>query len=214
MRGGFKINRAGFGEKSGDRVDWLDDFANKTADKSSTTIVQQVRNRNQQSLFDQLSSIISHNPVKSSVESKVNQYQEMTGLTEHLRRMSQETEERKKIAQETEALPDIFKKIPKNVQNDIDTFVRNMCETYHGHIPLPSLVEEVSKVFRQQGITPQDVNDVKFEKYLNAHIIAAQQKNVSNESSNPNLGRGVGIDSKSLDSANYDIFEGLIPVKQ
>lgn len=217
-RGGIKITRTTMGESSGDRVEWLDAFARKVEEvsKSPLNAVESARARDQRSLLDQISSIVSRQGRSSfSVEDKVQEYQDKTGLKEYIRRMSAAKEaERKKIAQEDQLeLPESFNKFSDNLKNDIKTFVRNKCETHHGNIQVPALVEEVSKTFRQAGVQPQDVNDMHFEKFISDQIARAKSRNPSADEHNHNLGLGVGIDNNSIDSANLDVFEGLTPVK-
>lgn len=216
-RGGFKITRTTMGENSGDRVDWLDSFARKIEEvsKSPITAVEAARSRDQQSILDQISSIVSRQYKSNSVEDKVQEYQDKIGLKEYLRRVSVSKENaQKKMAQEVIGdLPESFKKFPQNLINDIKTFVMNKCETHHGNIQVPALVEEVSRTFRQRGVQPQDVNDMQFEKFISDQIVKAKSRNSSFEENNQNLGRGIGLDNSDMDSGNVDVFEGLIPVK-
>ena len=206
------------GETHGDRVDWLDAFAKKIeeASKSPLNAVEQARARNEQSLLDQISNIMSRKVRNSaSVEDKVREYQDKTGLNEYLRRMSAAKEaERKKTAQESVGdLPESFNKFSDKIKNDIKTFIRNKCETHHGNIQVPALVEEVSRTFRQAGVQPQDVNDMHFEKFVSDQITKAKQRSPSTNEHNTNLGLGVGVENDNIDSSNLDVFEGLTPVK-
>ncbi len=216
-RSGIKITKTTMGETSGDRVEWLDAFARKIEEvsKSPLNAVESARARDQRSLLDQISSIVSRQRSSFSVEDKVQEYQDKTGLKEYLRRMSAAKEaERKKTAQEEQVeLPENFNRFSDSIKNDIKTFIRNKCETHHGNIQVPALVEEVSRTFRQVGIQPQDVNDMHFEKFISDQIARAKSRNPSTDEHNHNLGLGVGIDNNSIDSANLDVFEGLTPVK-
>lgn len=218
-RGGLKITRVTMGESRGDRVDWLDAFAKniEEASKSPLNAVEQARARNEQSLLDQISNIMSRKVRDaSSVEDKVREYQDKTGLNEYLRRMSAAKEaERKKTAQEESVgeLPESFNKFSDKIKGDIRTFIRNKCETHHGNIQVPALVEEVSRTFRQAGVQPQDVNDMHFEKFVSDQIAKAKQRNPSTNEHNTNLGLGVGVEHDNIDSSNLDVFEGLTPVK-
>lgn len=218
-RGGLKITRVTMGETHGDRVDWLDAFAKKIeeASKSPLNAVEHARARNEQSLLDQISNIMSRKVRDaSSVEDKVREYQDKTGLNEYLRRMSAAKEaERKKTAQEESVgdLPESFNKFSDKIKSDIKTFIRNKCETHHGNIQVPALVEEVSRTFRQAGVQPQDVNDMHFEKFVSDQIAKAKQRSPSTDEHNTNLGLGVGVENDNIDSSNLDVFEGLTPVK-
>lgn len=221
-RGGFKITRNNWDYERGERVDWLDAFARKIEDasKEPRTAVEQARARDAQdyqSLFEQITSIVSRQSGRqNAVETKVQEYQDKTGLKEYLRRMNAaKEEERKKVAQDPEIgqLPKAFSKFPPKVQEDIKNFIRNKCETHHGNIQVPALVEEVSKTFRNAGIQPQDVNDMHFEKFVSDEISKAKERNPTSDEHNVNIGLGVGIDDKDVDSANFDVFESLTPAK-
>lgn len=218
-RGGFKITRTNCEYERGERVDWLDTFARdiEKASKQPRNAVEQARARDYQSIFDQITSIVSKtNGRENLVETKVQEYQDKTGLKEYLRRMNAAKEEaRKKVAQEPAAgdLPQSFAKLPPKVQEDIKNFIRNKCETHHGNIQVPALVEEVSKTFRNAGVQPQDVNDMSFEKFVSDEIMRAKERNPSADEHNVNIGLGVGLDDNDADSANLDVFEGLTPVK-
>jgi coenzyme F420-reducing hydrogenase delta subunit len=216
-RGGFKITRTSMGENSGDRVDWLDSFARRIEEVSKLPVnaVEQARNRDQRSMLDQISAIVSKQSKHSTVEAKVQDYQDKIGLKEYLKRMSLDKEvERKKIAQEDiDELPEYFNKFSDKIREDIKNFIRNKCDTHHGNIQVPALVEDVSKIFRQVGVQPQDVNDMQFEKYISDQIVKSKNKNPSTNEHNVNLGLGVGVNNTDIDSSNINIFEGLNPVK-
>lgn len=220
-RGGIKISRVSESEPTdcAERVDWLDAFARKMKQneaKVPANAVDAARTRDANSLFDQISSILSKKPIHSSVEEKVQDYQERIGLKEYISRMSaaKEEEARKKLAGEAEQvdLPDSFSKLSDKDREDIVNFIRNKCDTHHGNIQVPALIEEVSQTFRQRGVQPQDVNDVKFEKFVSDEIVKAKKKNPTVDEHNVNIGLGVGLET-DLDTDNGDLFDSLMPVK-
>lgn len=223
-RGGLKINRVdpNFTDRS-DRVDWLDSFADavEKISKDPTTAVEAARSRDIANYTDQISAIISRKQDYNSVEGVVQYYQNQTGLTDYLKRVQSEKieEANRKIAQEImEAadgmendLPESFGKLSDKDREDIKNFIRNKCETHHGNIQVPALVEEVSQTFRQKGIEPQDVNDTKFEKFISDEIIRAKKQNPNADEHNVNIGLGVGINSEN--TMTHDAFESLNPAK-
>ena len=217
-RGGFKITRCDFSERdSTDRVDWIDSFARKVENlsKDPQTAVEAARIRNQQSIVDQISSIVSKNPTFSTVEGVVQDMQERIGLKEYLRRISSEEESdgKQALAEDAHELPDTFDNLPNDVKEDIKTYIRNKVETHHGNIHVPAVVEDVMQTFRTKGIQPQDVNDTRFEKYISDEIVRAKKSKPSFDDRNLNIGRGVGVDSNDVDSANFDMFDSLNPAK-
>lgn len=218
-RGGFKIQRVSESEptEGAEHVDWLDAFARRLAATPAAPkdAVEQARKRDATSIYDQISSILSRKPHFSTVEDKVQDYQDKIGLRDYLSRMSSAKEEdaRKKLAGDLEAdLPESFSKLSDKDRDDIVRFVRNKCETHHGNIQVPALVEEVSQTFRQRGIQPQDVNDMKFEKFISDEILKAKQNNPSADENNVNIGLGVGLEN-DIDVNEGDLFDSLMPVK-
>lgn len=218
-RGGFKVQRVSKSEpiESAERVDWLDAFARRLAATPAAPkdAVEQARKRDATSIYDQISSILSRKPHFSTVEDKVQDYQDKIGLGNYLSRMSSSKEEeaRKKLAGEFEVdLPDSFSKFSDKDRDDIVRFIRNKCETHHGNIQVPALVEEVSQTFRQRGIQPQDVNDIKFEKFISDEILKAKQNSPSPDENNVNIGLGVGLEN-DIDVNEGGLFDSLMPVK-
>lgn len=214
-RYGFKINRNGGDQDSSDRVDWLDAFARKIEEASQSPLnaVEQARARDHRSLLDQITHIVSKQPRHSNVESKVQEYQDKTGLREYLRRMSASNEVKKTAEEMTGELPESFQSLPAQTVEDIKNFIRNKCETHHGNIQVPALIEDVSRTFRQAGLQPQDVNDMRFEKFVSDEIANAKKRSPSTDEHNANIGLGVGVDNNDIDSSNLDVFEGLTPAK-
>jgi hypothetical protein len=216
-RGGFKITRISETE-TGRSSDWMDGFANRVANvDTATNAVQAARARDQQSLIDQITAIMGGDrPRFSSVQAAVEDYQERTGLKEWLKLTAEQNENQTKQAQDLGmgSLPQIFNKFPQDLQNDIATFVRNKVETHHGNVQVPAIVEDVVQTFRQRGVSPRDVNDTEFEKFISDCIVRSKSLNPGINDNTINLGKGVGLDVKNVDSGNVDIFEGLNPVKE
>ena len=215
-RGGFKINKVSDSDsyessKEETLPSWLELFANKIKN-NSTTAVEAARQRDANSFYDQISAIVSKKPAHSSVEEKVREYQNKIGLQEYLRRVSQ-NETSYKVAQQPTQLPESFNKLTEKDRQDIITFVRNKCETHHGNIQVPALVEDVKQTFRQRGVQPQDVNDKVFEKFISDEIIRAKKMNPSAEPLNNSLGKGVGLE-QDFGTDNQDFFANLLPVKK
>ncbi len=220
-RGGLKINRVdpNLTDRS-DRVDWLDAFADavEKVSKDPVTAVEAARHRDH-NYSDQISAIVARRPIQT-VESVVQYYQDQTGLKDYLRRMeaSKNEESHRKIAQEimnaadaAHELPPSFDKLSDKDREDVKNFIRNKCETHHGNIQVPALVEEVSQTFRQKGIEPSDVNDTQFEKYVSDEITRAKKQNPSADEHDVNIGLGVGTNSES--TMTDDAFQALNPAK-
>lgn len=212
-RGGFKIQKVEEEQLSGDRIDWLDSFAQKIENVSNATnasvprtAVEVARRRNYQSIIDQISSIVGGKAQPNAVEAKVREMQDRTGLNEWLKRQAQ-------VESSLPEDPNLFGKVPESVKEDIKNFIWNLISTHHGNIQVPAVVEEVSRIFKSKGVTHQDVNDMAFEKYISDQIVKAKKNEPMAEEHNTNIGRGLGVE-KEVDPESGDAFSGLNPVKQ
>lgn len=197
-----------------ERIDWLDNFADRIAKVSSDprTAVEAARTRDQQSIMDQISSIMSGKATSAnSVESKIQDMQERTGLKEYLRRMKSAQEHSEDMSK-IDRLPESFADLPESTQNDVQNYVKNLIETHHGNIHIPAIQESVIQTFRLKGVHPKHINDQAFEKYISDCILDQKKKHPSFEEHNSNLGRGVGLDGE-IDPENNDFFSSLMPVK-
>lgn len=218
-RGGFKITRSDYYEVDpGDRIDWLDSLAQDLARNETSTdpksAVEVARARNNQSIIDQINSIVGNKPRHSSVEGVVQEMQERTGLKEYIKRMSS-TEQQDKVA----AIPNeevkkkiIFEKFGPAIREKIINFVKNRIATHRGRVPLPAIQDEIINTFRNDGVQPQDVNNPEVAGFINQVIIDERRNTPSLDVNDVNLGRGVGVqDMDDDDGSNSDFFRGLLP---
>ncbi len=208
----FKINKkAGYELFSGERVGWLDRFADNYEKQKSA--VEVARERSQRSLYDQISSIVSGSSARhASVESKVQDLQERVGLTEYLKRISSEREENTKTA--AGEFADTLENVDDELKERIATFCKNKIETYRGHISVPAIQEEIIVTFKIQGVQPQDINDPQVATVINAMIKEEQDRNPeSGTISDKNLGLGVGVELDDDEGANSDFFAPFMPNK-
>lgn len=210
-RGGLKISRVSGTEPTdtSDKVDWLEAFARKLKASEPSTAVEAARVRDAKSLHDQISAIMGNKPNFTTVDEKVQYYRKQMGLDVFLQKMNEEKTNMKiAIAQ----LPESFNKFTDKDKEDIVNFVKNKCETHHGNIQVPALVEEVSQTFRQRGIQPQDVNSMEFEKFISDEILNAKKQSPTVDEHNVNIGRGVGLET-DIDAQEGGLFDNLMPVK-
>ena len=209
----LKINRQEYiehqrVEPESKRTDWLDAFANQivaAADKPKETAVEAARIRQSQTILDDIRSIISKKPVHTTVASKVDELQERTGLKEYIRR--------KQILNDITASAqlDVFASMDEDLKSDIDSFVTNKVKTRHGNIVVPALQEDILQLFKNRGLTANDVEDPEFEQYLFDAIKSVKDLNPSRENLK-DLGKGVGV-STEVDKLNSDFFGSLSPSK-
>lgn len=203
-RGGPKITRSDYYEISpSTSTDWLDRFAQTLKQQEAKTAVEVSR---QQSMFDQINSIMGNKPIHATVESKVQDLQERTGLKAFLQITSSGTAA--KVAQVS-----LFPNINEDLKNKIFHFIRNLVETHRGLVPVPAIQEEILNTFRLQGVQTQDINAPEVAKFISDIILEVRQKNPSTESNVSEIGRGVGVSIED-DGSNSDFFKGLLPAGQ
>lgn len=218
MSRGFKITRSDYSDKdSSDRVGWLDDFASKLEliSNSPKSAVEVARSRNQQSILDQISQIVSRKTVTTkSFESAVQELQERVGLKEYIKRFSSTTDKATQ-PQHKNDLHKVFQGFPEDLIENIENFIFNKIEgTHHGHIQVPAIVEDVKNTFKE--VQPHHVNDFTFQNYVNNVILESQKRNPEKKENNHNIGRGVGLSDESTTNNNGggDFFEGIMTARK
>lgn len=196
-RGGFKIQRADYSQtERSDKVPWLEAFFQNQAGK---TAVEVARSRN---MNDQISSIL-FGP-QGTVESKVQELQERTGLKAFLSQAQGGTPK----SAEVNFLP----KLNPDLRNKIMNFIQNKVNAHHGLISVPAMQEEVFNTFRNEGLSPQDVEEPDFNRYISNSILELQQHSPNEDLSQ--LGKGVGdSDLNEAMTQNQDFWAGCQPAK-
>jgi hypothetical protein len=200
-RGGFKFGREdGFEIDKGDMPSWLESFAD-TLDQNGNpkTAVEVARNRETESVADQINAIMGGGIKHSTVEDAVLYYQERTGLATYLKQVnsglkasaSDETLESKE-------LPKLFEDHP-----EIKFFIDNLVKTRHGNIVIPAITQEISDTYKLEGVNEADINDPALLGYISSLIGEVQGK--KNNSESHNIGKGVGIDPE-IDDCNSNAF--------
>jgi hypothetical protein len=192
MRGEFKVNARGR------RVEWLDAFA----DDFATTIkgrsaVDVARERSQQSIHEQITSIV--NNTAHTVDSKVKEMQDRTGLTERLKR----------IASNGKKEDAIFSNFGPKMQQDLLSFCKNRISAYRGQTTVPALQYDLLSTFKQHGLQSQDVNTEDVARWISGLIAAELKMNPPSDTSDADLGL---VDSDQEDeNENVDFFKGIMP---
>ena len=196
--------------ESGDRVSWLDEFAEKieraarAVDKERTA-VDVARERSAQSYVDQIRSIMNHSQQFKTVESVVQDMQERVGLKAYLSKLEAGNTDKPKVANEKP-----FESINDDLKNDVINFINNKVKTHRGRIHVPAVQDEILTLFKNKGIKSEDVDTKAAAKYINDVIVSELNKNPNMDNNSVDLGRGVGIDIEE-DAANTDFFHGMTP---
>ena len=142
-RGGLKITRTDYQHdylsQASDRVNWIDSFA----DSYAKNAVEVSRERNQ-SLMDQINSIMNTKG-QVSMESKLQDLRERTGLNTYLKQASQSSTD----------VP--FQNLPQPLQDKLFSFIDNCISSNNGHVSIPSLQEQLYSTFRTDGVDRKSV---------------------------------------------------------
>lgn len=205
-RGGSKITRNSFDFAPGERVSWLDEFA-ENINKASTTAVEVARYRNELSLQDQINSVISRQPTHATVEDVVQEYRERTGLADYLKAKSGKPEVDKVAFSLSEY--DVFDNNP--ARDKIMEFAKNKVDTNYGQTSVPHIQDEILTQFASDGLQPEDVENEKVAKFISDLIAAAQKETPPADLGSPDLGKGVGLDLDDVDEDNNDFYKPLMP---
>jgi hypothetical protein len=207
-RGGSKITRNSFDFASGERVSWLDEFA-ENINKASKTAVEVARYRNELSLQDQINSVVSRQPTHATVEDVVQEYHERTGLADYLKAKAEEPPKADKVAFSLGEYGELLKDFPK--RDAVMSFAKNKVETSYGQTSIPHIQNEIITQFGSEGLQPEDVENEQMEQFISDLITAAQKETPAADLGSVDLGKGVGLDLDDVDEDNNDFYKPLMP---
>lgn len=201
MRGGSKINKTSYEYARSERVDWLDAFAEEYSktEGAAKSAVEVARERSQQSVYEQISSIVG-NVSHHTVDSKIKEMQDRTGLTEYLKRASEGPSE-------GPAVNKPFSRFGPKMEEDILNFCKNKIQAHRANIPVSALQYDLFATFSQQGLQMADVRTPQVLRYLSNLIAEQSRLSPQSEMSNSSLGL---VDNDSKDDGNADVFKGLM----
>ena len=189
-----------------DENHWL-----KQLEKNLEKIAVQPR-RIDQSLFDQINSVVSGNSKYPSVDAAVKDMQERSGLTAYLKNKQSKTNEdsSKKTASEESSKnknePELFKKVPS-----IKVTIENFITSTKGNISVPAILEKIRSVHRQDVSEPKDWEDDNIIIFISQMNLNEKKKNKNNYRTNEaNLGK-IDNSESDFDKSNDDAFYSLMP---
>lgn len=162
------------------------------------TAVEEARSRNNASIYEDIANIL--NPQKHTVESKVKELQERTGLKLFLEKQSKSNAEKKaNLKSLKETNPELF--------NILIEFIKNRCETVKGMTSISNIQQEVLNTFRKEGLTTEIVFDSDLVKYIDKCI--SSNLNTSHDKHDYiHLSRSVP-QADEEDASNTDFFHGI-----
>lgn len=181
-RGGYKISRSDYDVNK----EWADRLYNIKSENQMST----------QTLLDQMNAIMSKGPYFPNVQSKVDYYQEKTGLKEFLSK-------NKKIAQNVP-----FGSLSQELKNKLITYLTNKVESVNGLITIPVIQDELFNTFKHEGLSYQDLTDEASVKFINNIILSIKDKSSFETENSPNIGKP---DTSPSYEDSQDFFKGMIP---
>ncbi len=192
---------------------WLKQFE-KTLQKGA------VQPKTQQSLFEQINSIMNGKSKYPSVEAAVQDMQERSGLTAYLDKINKssgDTSAAKKV--EASDNQDCFEKRVKGIPIVIRKHpgVRQTLENYikdtKGNLPVPAIIDKIRSIHQGDVSDAKDWDDEDLIRLVSRMNLAAKTQNPSLYQGYSNLGRrDPGADSE-IDASNTDAFNALTPAK-
>ena len=191
-----------------DEDHWLKQFR-KSLEKSA---VQPRRVDN--SLFDQINSIMNGKSKHQSVESAVEDMKERSGLTAYIKNIKSENEEaisgKTKTASDENKIdnntPDVIKKFP-NIKTTIENYIRDT----KGNSSVPAIIDKIRSIHQFDVSDGKDWDDNKLIIFVSKLNLEAKANNPDNFQNESHLGeRDHDVD---IDASNTDAFHALMPAK-
>lgn len=177
-------------------ADWLDIFAKEYAKTTKNKSAVEAARERTKSIHEQISSIMGVSG--HTVESKVKELQDRTGLTEYLKRFAS-----------TEETKEMFAKFSPKMRKDLKNTIYNIVSSNRGNIEIPAVQHELLALFKQYGLRPEDVNEVSVFNYINNKIVKELKINPPNKGDLSQLGK-IDYDLNE-DDDDSDFFKGMMP---
>lgn len=186
---------------------WLKQFQ-KTLEKEAVQ-----SKKNDQSLFDQINSIMNKKSKYPSVEAAVQEMQERSGLTDYLKRTNNIEKESAvksiKTAQSVKSnLPTVIQKYPA-----IKATLENYINSTNGNLPVPAIIDKIKSIHRNDVTDSEDWEDDNLIRFVSKLNLLAKSANTSNYQQYNNLGSYQDTKDDDIDPSNTDAFHSLNPVK-
>jgi hypothetical protein len=216
------VQRQSESDDNGDH--WLKEFENKLV----KTSVQPI----QRSLFDQISSIMNGSSKYSSVQEKVNDMLERSGMKAYIdgvKAAEQNKQDNKKVAQQipapkqtTPAAADDnnAKKSDKDGKQvtvlvfqqkpTIANTLRNIIESSRGNLPIPTIIDKLHSLHQKDIADDNDWDDDNLIREVSRLNLEAKCNNPSSYEDDHDLGRADSSTADSdIDASNTDAFHAL-----
>lgn len=168
-------------------------------DMAQRTVVEETRARNQADLYNQINRIL--NPVKhSTVESKVKELQDRTGLSAFLSKESSTQIKQANLEQLKQNKPDLW--------HIISEFIQNRVKAHRGLISIPVIQNELLNTFKNEGIEAEVIFDPEIAKLISDAILSEQRNSTMKDVNYLQFSRQVPV-AEEDDGSNSDFFHGM-----
>ena len=207
---------------------WLDEFAQQWEKTSSVTAVEAARLRqSNEDYYSQISSIVGGKKKHATVDSIVQEYQELTGLKQYLKTLAEKENQNQdtvKTAQDKsqeqgttinnsivmislDEDDDIKLDVAQNLKDKIKTFVNNKINSYYGHVSIPAIQDDLLKSLKNQGLEAYHVYDSNLSKFIGNCLGEYKKNHPKFEQTDGTLGTAIiQIDD---DKSNSDFLHSL-----
>lgn len=207
-----------YSDENADGDHWLKQFE-KTLQKGA------VQPRNvENSLFDQINSIMNGKSKHPSVAAAVEEMRERSGLVAYLDMSKVSNESKNKstktsstktaadqngvVEKKVDLTPMIIKKCPQ-VKSTLENYIRDT----KGNLPIPAIIEKIRSIHQSDVSDARDWEDDKLLLLVSKLNLNAKKNNPAVFEQYSNLGTHDNTDETDIDPSNTDAFHSLNPAK-
>lgn len=173
------------------------------------------------SLFDQINSIMNGKSKHTSVEAAVEDMKERSGLSAYLNKTTKQSSDESSASstktaadnnnvfeKKVDMTPIVLKKMP-GIAKTLENYIRDS----KGNLPVPAIIEKIRSIHSSDVSDAKDWDDDNLIRLVSKLNLEAKKNNPSNYESYNNLGSRDTTSNSEVDPSNTDAFHALTPVK-
>lgn len=170
----------------------------------------------QESLFDQINSIMNRKSKYPSVEAAVEDMKSRSGLTAYLDKVKKSEENQssvKKMASDQDnaldkKIPIVIKKCPA-IRNTLEKYISEN----RGNLPVPAIIDKIKSIHQKDVSDAKDWDEDKLIYLVSNLNLEAKKNNPDTFQEYSNLGVRDSAADSDIDPSNTDAFFALTPAK-
>lgn len=172
-----------------------------------------VQPKSQQSLFDQINTIMNRTSKHTSVEAAVADMKERSGLTAYLKNAEIEATEKSNVTKQAsddksnKKMPVVIQKFP-----GILITLENCIRDSKGNLPIPAIIERIKSIHHNDVSDEKDWEQDDLMYLVSQLNLDAKKNNPTNYDNYHNLGSRDSSNAE-IDPSNMDAFFGLNPAR-